>query len=65
MTRQAPRQIDIARAVRGAAAAGLRVVKIEVDGPKITLVTEPSRGDLPVPSEKAQGQDPTGWDDYH
>jgi hypothetical protein len=64
MTRaQSPRQIDIARAVRGAAAAGLRVVKIEVDGPKLTLVTEPLT--LPEPAKPAQTQAPTGWDDYH
>jgi hypothetical protein len=59
-----PRQIDIVRAVRSAAAAGLRVVKIEVEGPKITVVTEPLPA-LPDAAQAAQTQASTGWEDFH
>jgi hypothetical protein len=40
MSRLSVRQIDIARAVGGARAAGLRVNRVEIDGAKITLITD-------------------------
>lgn len=62
---QSPRQIEIARAVRGAVAGGLRVTRVEVDGPKIVLITEPIGADLPAEVKIDKNRpEPTGWDDY-
>ena len=49
MSRQAFRQIDIARSVKGAQSAGLSIGRIEIDRDgKIVLIPAPE-GKLPIP----------------